>query len=247
MTIEQDIWTDDQVTMFKHYSLSDDAGVKKMISENPDLAFLLIQNFMGDKLSNSLMRERIVAKNSCIRHSFSMHDYDGYDTVLNRPVEIKNEQHTSGGRRDQIVGGAAFSGIEDYAQIQRLVKDNPIIMLSGWIDGRLAYTVQFDFNDTRIAQRLTGAVDSRKNGNKTAPKFLWSDWANAKSLVMTQGTDNLFKLKGLISSKLYAKLISLNNDRLNYAKSTIFFNQIDIFSDAPEIVPGSENPSLVGQ
>lgn len=233
METKNDVWTEKQVEMFSAYSTDNQTLVAEMILQDPNLALALIQNFMKDKLSNSLMRERVVARNEGVIHSFAMHDYDGRKN--NRPVEIKNEQHNSGGRRDQIVGGAAFSGIEDYHQIQRLVDDNPIMLLSGWVDGKLAYTVEFDFNDSTIADRLTRAVKSRKEEeNTTAPKFLWSDWRDAESLKVTYLDMNIFvSLEDVISGPLW-NMILLTYLQSDVTDSVEYFLTRLMFASLPQ-------------
>jgi hypothetical protein len=170
-----DIWQPKYITMFKNYALGNDSRVLKTTG---DYGYGLAGNIMLDKNSNSLIRERVVALIEGVEHSSKMHDYDGYNHVTKKSVEIKNEQHTTAiERRSQVSGGAAFSGIEDVGGVQRLIEGNPEMYLSGWIDGRLCYTVSFVFNDTVISERLLSAVSSRKkSSNKTAPKFLSSDW-----------------------------------------------------------------------
>lgn len=180
-----DVWSTEQIEMFHNYSVGNQDVVRDMISKNPDLAFAMIENLMKDKLSNSLIRERVICKQDMVDHSCTMHNFDGYDPVRLRYVEVKNEQHVVGGRKYQVTGGAAFGGIENYEAVDRLVLENPIIKLGGWLDGKLAYIVEFDFNDTTIADRLRTAVTSRKAGATTAPKFLWSDWKMAPSLKVT--------------------------------------------------------------
>jgi hypothetical protein len=118
---------------------------------------------------------------------------------------MKNEQHNSSIYRDnQVTGGGVFGGAVADENVDQYVNDNPIIYLSGWFDGRLAYTLEFDFNDTDIANRLYDTIRRRNNGKKTGPKFMWSDWAYAKSLRVSYLNDTYFnKLKPVITGSLF--------------------------------------------
>jgi len=204
-----DVWSDDEVCVFAAFALNYDNSVKEMLAGS-ESAFNIVRRLMLDKHSNSLIRERVNAKLEDYDHSCKMHDYDAFNKFRLKDVEIKNEQHsTLDPRRNQIVGGAAFSSIEDIAGINRLIYDNPEICLSGWYDGRIAYTTTFDFNDTLISTRLISAIESRRAGKKTAPKFLWSDWADADSLRLTYINQEIFsKLKGIVSAPLLERIES---------------------------------------
>lgn len=177
-----DIWTPRQVEICAKYAIGDDISVAQMLSGNID-AMGFLETVMKDKLLNDLLRERIISHNEGLIHSCKMHDYDAHDISTNRPVEIKSEQHsTLDDRPYQVTGGGAFGSIEDFENIRRLIEDNPIMHVNSFIDGRLVYNVAFDFNDSGIAERLIDTVDRRLKGAKTAPKFMWSDWIDARSL-----------------------------------------------------------------
>jgi hypothetical protein len=174
-----------------------------MLSDNKD-AIGFLETVMKDKLLNDLLRERIIANIEKLTHSCSMHNYDAHNSTLNRPVEIKSEQHsTLNGRAYQVTGGGAFSSIEDLNAIYKLITDNPIMLVDAFIDGRLVYNVSFDFNDSDIAVRLADTVDRRATGVKTAPKFMWSDWISASSLTVTYfNLDYYYELRPHASSDL---------------------------------------------
>jgi hypothetical protein len=211
-----DVWTPSQIEIFTEYALGNNEEVKELLSGS-EVAFGIVQNLMMDKHSNSLIRERVVARIENLIHSHTMHNYDAYNTVLNRVAEEKNEQHsTSDSRINQVTGGAVFGGATDTITINRLVNDNPLVYTSGWIDGRLAYTARFDFNDSDIEARLRNTACQRQLGKKTAPKFLWSDWIKAESLKITfLNEEYLNKLKPYITTPLFYGI------RRIWTKSTI--------------------------
>lgn len=212
MSNQTDIWTPEQVELFTNYAIGNDDNVKKAFSFN-ETCFSFLESLMKDKHTNSLIRERVTIKLDGYIHSSKMHDYDAFDLISQRFVEAKNEQHsTLDNRRNQVTGGGAF-GIEDIAGINRLINDNPIMCVSAWFDGRIAYTVSFNFNDSTIAKRLTTAITQRSDHKmKTKPKFLWSDWINASSLSITYFNQQHFDmLTPYISKELVKRLIILRN------------------------------------
>jgi len=185
MAKKLDIWSPGQIEICTEYAKGNDAKVIALLSNNKD-ALGFVDTIMKDKLGNDLLRERIIAKVEDLDHSCTMHDYDAQDPRLIRPAEIKSEQHsTLDGRQYQVTGGGAFGSIEDDGGVHRLIADNPIMHMNAFIDGRLVYNVAFNFNDSSISTRLFDTVARRKAGAKTAPKFMWSDWAYAKSLEVT--------------------------------------------------------------
>lgn len=210
-----DVWSTEQIFMFTQYALGNDATVKDILNYN-NIAFNIIVSLMNDKHSNSLIRERIVANLENLKHNFQMHKYDAFDSELNEDVEEKNEQHSrSDSRRNQVTGGGVF-GVEEYSNIEKLITDNPRLYLSGWIDGRLAYTVSFKFNDSTISTRLTRALKQKIEENKkTAPKFLWSDWINATSLKVTYFNPVYFhELRPYVSKELMNKIELKHSEQL---------------------------------
>jgi hypothetical protein len=206
-TTKQDIWTPSQVNICTEYALGNTDTVLNLVSNNAD-GFGFVNTIMRDKLINGLLRERIISKLNGVVHSCTMHNYDAYNTKKGRWCEIKSEQHcTLTHRRDQVTGGGAFGSIQDFDSVDTLMRNNPIMHVNTFIDGRLVYNVSFDFNDSKIAERLKDTVIRRSNGAKTAPKFMWSDWENAKSLEVTHFNPIYFaELRPFISSKLAIKV-----------------------------------------
>ena len=207
MTEKHDIWTPRLVEIFTEYAKGNDDTAKGMLSNNTD-AVILLEAIMTDKLSNALLRERITLNIAGLTHSYTMHHYDGYDNDRARYAEVKSEQHCSiNGRNYQVTGGGAF-GIQGYESIYRFTSDNPIMLMSAFIDGRLAYVVAFDFTDSTIAIRLEDTIDRRKNDDaKTQPKFLWSDWIDSKSLTVVYYNQQHFsRLYPYASADLMLKL-----------------------------------------
>lgn len=193
MANKSDIWTPRQIEICSFYALDRDDKVLEMLSNNID-AYAFVETYMKDKLGNDLLRERIIAKIEELEHNCSMHNYDARIVELDHPAEIKSEQHSVlDGRSYQVTGGGAFGSIEDYDNIDRLIDDNPMMCVNAFFDGRLVYNVAFLFNDSTIADRLRNTVDKRKNGAKTAPKFMWSDWKYAESLNVTYFNEKYYK------------------------------------------------------
>jgi hypothetical protein len=204
MTNTTDIWSDRHIEIFAEYAKCNDIGVLNEFSNNMD-AYGMVAAIMNDKLSNDLIRERIVAKIENLQHSSTMHNYDAYNLTLNRHCEIKSEQHCSvNGRRNQVTGGGAFGSARDTQTVLRLTNDNPVMYMNAFIDGRMAYNVSFDFNDSAIAIRLINTIARVKlNDVKTAPKFMWSDWCNANSLEVTYlHFESFKKLRQYVSAEL---------------------------------------------
>jgi hypothetical protein len=210
MARQIDIWTPEQVDIFTDYAIGNDDKVRKAFSDN-EICFNFLESLMKDKHSNSLIRERVAVRLEGYIHSSKMHDYDAFDSTTQRFVEAKNEQHsTLDNRRNQVTGGGAF-GIEDLGSVTKLVADNPIMCVSAWYDGRIAYTVSFNFNDSSIAARLTNTISQRCNKKKkTKPKFMWSDWRDASSLSVTYFNQLHFNmLTPFISRDLVKKIIKI--------------------------------------
>ena len=124
----------------------------------------LVEWVMHYKHTNSIIREKIVARALGLAHNPRLHSsyngittYDATDTDTNIHYEIKTEQHNTTGTlrkfaKCQINGSGAFGNLSTQADIDNLLKDIPSAV------GRITrYTL---------------------TNSKTTPKYQFADWCS---------------------------------------------------------------------
>lgn len=117
-------------------------------SKNNLIAVLidLITMYINDKNSSTL-REFITVTVAGYRHTEGKIGYNGYkQNVYGKPLmcEAKPKNVRSDGKR-KLNGGGNFT---DYTheRLERDIKENLHMLVSGFVDGKLIYILEFPFN-----------------------------------------------------------------------------------------------------
>jgi hypothetical protein len=171
---------------FYKYAMHDDTEFNQLTSDHQEM----IECIMHDKLGNSLIREKIVCRMLGVTNNpnmFSTSDgsttFDGTHPISLAHYEVKTEQHTSGndGRRygdnGQLQGVGLFGGMtNDVAMIKSIIANDPVIAQGMFADGRLLAVNTFLLSETPLA--ADRMIDYASRNNKTAPRFMYNDWAH---------------------------------------------------------------------
>lgn len=148
----------------------------------------LVEWVMHYKHTNSIIREKIVARALGLAHNPRLHSsyngittYDATDTDTNIHYEIKTEQHNTTGTlrkfaKCQINGSGAFGNLSTQADIDNLLKNNPVIAHGLFIDGRLCGIATFNLKD--IPSAVGRITRYTLTNSKTTPKYQFADWCS---------------------------------------------------------------------
>ena len=133
-----------------------------------------IRDIATDSISNGTIREAIVSNILEYNHSTKMHGYDA--TKKNgEDIEIKCEQFT--GKKTKLSGKSAWG--TSPVGLEKLKKDNPILVNAGFSFGKIQYIVEFEFNDSKAYKQIKKYLKAKKEGKTSAPKVEYGQWGNA--------------------------------------------------------------------
>lgn len=187
----------------------------------------LLTMYVNDKNSSTL-REFLTVTLAGYTHQSEKIGYNGFKQeipgkIVHCEVKPKNisthewEKYRNNERKSRpakLDGGGNFT---DYTRL-RLEKDyeaNPNMLISGFIDGKLIYILEFPFRTKEFYENLSKKIEKWENklkGSKTtkgqflrSADFNFKDYISSKDLkiVYLLNKSYLEKFKPYISSKLY--------------------------------------------
>lgn len=145
-------------------------------SKNNLIAVLidLITMYINDRNSSTL-REFLTVTIAGYTHTEGKIGYNGYkQNVYGRPLmcEAKTKNVRSDGKR-KLNGGGNFT---DYTheRLQRDLKENLHMSVSGFVDGRLIYILEFPFRCNSFASKLRQQLNRRFPNGDVRGQFLRS-------------------------------------------------------------------------
>ena len=133
-----------------------------------------IRDIATDSIANGTIREAVVANILDYNHSTKMHDYDATNKS-GESVEIKSEQYT--GTKSRLAGKSAWGS--SPAGLEKLKRDNPILVNAGFSFGRIQYIAEFRFNDSEAYDQIKKNLKAKTSGKQTAPKVQYNQWGDA--------------------------------------------------------------------
>jgi len=134
----------------------------------------LITMYINDKNSSTL-REFLTVTISGYNHTEGKIGYNGYkQNVYGRPLmcEAKPKNIRSDGKR-KLNGGGNFT---DYTheRLKRDLKENLHMLVSGFVDGKLIYILEFPFNCEFFVSKLKRQLNRRFPDGDVTGQFLRS-------------------------------------------------------------------------
>ena len=214
----------------KIYSMGSDDFCARMASDynKPELVGLLsvlMTLYINDRNSSTL-REFLTVSIAGYEHSEAKIGYNGFKTTgtgetIGCEVKPKNirqqdvEDYLAGKRTSspaKLNGGGNFT---DYTWA-RLAKDKeaaPNMLLSGFVDGRLLYVLEFPFNTQMFVERLENRLRRKFPDGDVPGIFLRSadfDYSHYidKAVLVYRAVD-VERFKDLFNRNFYARLVEM--------------------------------------
>jgi hypothetical protein len=193
----------------------------------------LLTTYINDKNSSTL-REFVTVSLCGYQHSETKLGYNGYrqntigDKQCTEYCEVKPKNFNTNelekfkngerkGKPARLNGGGNFT---DYtpARLYKNIKDNPHILVSGFIDGKLIYIFDFPFNTKDFVSSLSKQLEQkfaggeRKTGDYLrSASFSYKNYINCPvKLVYCLNCEELKKYENYIEHGLFAKLLELS-------------------------------------
>lgn len=192
----------------------------------------LITMYINDKNSSTL-REYITVAMSGYEHSENKIGFNGFkqnSIVTGEPIACEakpknfNSEDLSSYQNNlrktkpsNLNGGGNFSDYT-FARLERDKKENPYILVSGFVDGKLLYIIEFPFNtDSFIDKLMVQLIKNFPDGKDKSGHFLRSanfdyrDYIESDSvkLIYILPISELGNYKKFINNKFYNKLLLL--------------------------------------
>lgn len=211
--------------VIKIYATKSDRELNKYLlgkSKNNLIAVLvdLITMYINDKNSSTL-REFLTVTIAGYNHTEGKIGYNGYkQSVYGKPLmcEAKPKNIRSDGKR-KLDGGGNFT---DYTheRLERDLRENLNMLVSGFIDGKLIYILEFPFCCASFVSKLRRQLDRRFPKGDVTGQFLrsanfdYGDFIKCKDLkvIFCLPKSALEKYKNNIVKEFYKFLTEVTPD-----------------------------------
>lgn len=210
--------------VIKLYATEDHSAVARYLLEkskdNVNAMLLdLLTMYFNDRNSSTL-REYMLVTLSGFTPNEAKLGYNGYrqKTIAGRVVRENCEAkprniNTNSTRKtpSKLDGGGGFNDYS-FARLEKHKRDNALVVVGGFIDGKLIYIFRFPFNSPSLVERLHGQLlkkypDGRDVGSDwlRSASFRLDDYKDAKNLEVEVFVDKtqLAEFKPHIRGKLY--------------------------------------------
>lgn len=161
-------------------------------SKNNLIAMLtdLVTIYIND-VNSSTLREFLTVTIAGYEHSEGKIGYNGYkQTIYGSPImcEAKPKNIRSSGKR-KLNGGGNFT---DYIheRLERDLKENPNILVSGFVDGKLIYIIEYSFSCKSFVEKLKRQLNKRFPNGDVTSQFLRSANFDYKDYIMRRKVNN---------------------------------------------------------
>lgn len=193
------------------------------LSKNSLIAVLtdLLTLYMNDQNSSTL-REFLTVKLAGYEHETDKLGYNGYKTIAYgksikceaKPKNIKSE----GGKK--LNGGGNFTDYT-FERLERDIRENINMLISGFVDGKLIYVIEFPFRCETFVKKLREQLKKRfPSGDITgqylrSASFSYKDYINCNNLkiIYLLPKKELEKFKGYIVRDFYKFLVEKADDK----------------------------------
>ncbi len=169
----------------------------------------LLTTYINDKNSSTL-REFITVSLSGYNHLEGKIGYNGYkQTSISKGKTIKCEAKPKNydteqlkkykqGKRKSIPSKLNGNGnFTDYTfgRLERDIKENPNMLISGFVDGKLIYILEFPFNNKPFVYKLRQQLNKRFIKGDISGQYLRSAYFNYSNFVETNNLRIVYLLK----------------------------------------------------
>lgn len=145
--------------------------------------------------NSSTFREKITLHQCGYENSPGKLGEDGFVPYSNRPVEVKPQNATDG---KKLSGGGQFTDFT-HSRVKKYTENNILMVVSGFIDGKLKFIVEFDFISPNFLKHITEKViKSLPDGDIPgkycrSADFGWNKWKDASNLKLIYLSDKIDK------------------------------------------------------
>ena len=180
----------------------------------------LITMYINDKNSSTL-REFLSVTIAGYNHTEGKIGYNGYkQNVYGKPLMCEAEpKNVRSGSRRKLNGGGNFT---DYTpeRLKRNRRENLNMVVSGYVDGKLIYIIEFPFHCSAFVKKLKKQIRKRFPEGDVTGQFLRSanfdyrDYINCKEtkIIFLLSKPELEKYKGNIVRDFYKFLLEVAPD-----------------------------------
>ncbi|MDD4122769.1 MAG: hypothetical protein PHO23_00605 [Candidatus Pacebacteria bacterium] len=214
--------------VIKIYSINSHKELSNLLlgkSKDKLIALLndLITVYINDK-NSSLLREYITVSIAGYIPNVSKIGYNGFrqETELSGKInscEAKPQNIISGENKRKLNGGGNFTDYT-FARLKKNLKDNPNMLISGFVDGELLYVLEFPFKCKYFKDRLKEQLLKRfPDGDKKgeflrSANFTFEHYKKCSGLkIIFLSKTNLIKNKQYFVNKFYEFLIDYENKK----------------------------------
>lgn len=194
----------------------------------------LLTVYMNDKNSSAL-REFLSVTIAGYEHSDSKIGYNGYKHLTaGKPISCEAKPHNlssdafedfkKGNRKTsphKLNGSGSFN---DYTpeRFKRDLQEKLNMLVSGFVDGRLIFLLEFPFNDNTFKENLQKQLNKRFPDGRPTGQYLrgasfnFSHYINSKNLKLVYCDMLVLKEhKGFIAPSFYKRLVELTEQKEN--------------------------------
>lgn len=174
----------------KHSEVSDDL-LNKSKSNLVAMLLDLLTAYYND-LNSSTLRETVVVKLAGYLPQLEKLGYNGYrhDAITNQKIfcEVKPKNVRANSPKDKKLNGGGNFTDYTWGKLERHQKENPKMLVAGFVDARLIYIFKFDFNEEEFIARLKEQLTRHfPDGDVTSrwlrsAGFSFRNFKNAKTL-----------------------------------------------------------------
>jgi len=228
----------DLAEIIKTYATSSETELVKVLaakSKQNITAILtdLLTLYFNDKNSSTL-REYVIVDLSGFTPSERKIGYNGYkqtniDGAISEFCEAKptnintndeKEKQSKGKPVKKLNGGGNFTDYT-FKRLEKDIEENPLMIIGGFIDGRLIHIFRFPFNSRPFTDNLRAKLIKRFPEGKDIygeylrnAKFSFKDYRDIKelSIEVFVARDELANYKEFMTQQLYSKLKEASND-----------------------------------
>lgn len=190
------ILSQDTINLVTKYCLGEIEGFHDPILNNLILSYL-------DDSNSSTLREAVTSNICGYKWSSDKLGYDALNESTDRHVEIKPKRYSSG----LFNGGGNFTDLTPE-RFSRIKKDNPAMICSFFVYGRLGYIFEFDFAD--IADAIWENVYTKcvvdRNQYARSSTFNYAHWINSPNLKKHYINLPLLTSKKCLNKKFFTQL-----------------------------------------
>lgn len=160
---------EDLLNLIESYALKthSDVGYELLNKSKSNLVAILLDLLTAyyNDLNSSTLRETVVVRLAGYIPQFAKLGYNGYrhDAVTNQRIvcEVKPKNVRSSSSRISKLDGSGSFNDYTWAKFERHQRENPKMLVSGFVDGRLVYIFKFDFNEQDFTNRFAEQLARR--------------------------------------------------------------------------------------